>query len=48
MLTVYRSSKHIYAQLVDALSGRTLASASTRTPSVREGLKSTGAKDAAK
>src|SRR4051812_31130404 len=29
-LTVFRSSKHIYAQLIDDLSGRTLASASTK------------------
>jgi large subunit ribosomal protein L18 len=28
-LTVYRSAKHIYAQVVDDLTGRTLASAST-------------------
>jgi large subunit ribosomal protein L18 len=48
LLTVYRSSKHIYALLVDPLSGKTLASTSTRTPAVREGLKSTKDKDAAK
>ena len=29
-LTVYRSLKHIYAQVVDDLDGRTLASADTR------------------
>src|ERR1700739_1149509 len=29
-LSVFRSSKHIYAQLIDDLSGRTLASASTK------------------
>jgi large subunit ribosomal protein L18 len=28
-LTVFRSSKHIYAQLIDDINGRTLASAST-------------------
>jgi large subunit ribosomal protein L18 len=28
-LTVFRSSKHIYAQLIDDLTGRTLASASS-------------------
>lgn len=30
-LSVYRSSKHIYAQLIDDVAGVTLASASTRT-----------------
>ena len=30
-LTVYRSSKHIYAQLIDDITGVTLASASSRT-----------------
>ncbi len=30
-LTVYRSSKHIYAQLVDPESGRTLATVSSRS-----------------
>jgi len=29
-LSVFRSSKHIYAQLIDDLTGRTLASASTK------------------
>ncbi len=29
-LAVFRSTKHIYAQLVDDVAGRTLASASTR------------------
>ena len=33
-LTVYRSSKHIYAQLVEADSGRTLAAVSTRSKDV--------------
>ncbi len=33
-LTVYRSSKHIYAQLVDAESGRTLVTVSTRSKDV--------------
>ena len=32
-LTVYRSAKHIYALLVDAESGKTLGSASTRSKS---------------
>ena len=46
-LTVYRSAKHIYAQLVDP-SGRTLASVSTRSAAVREGLSGTGNVEAAK
>src|SRR5215467_14413982 len=37
-LTVFRSSKHIYAQLIDDLSGRTLAAANTATPEVRAAL----------
>ena len=34
-LTVFRSSKHIYAQLIDDLAGVTLASASTRRADVK-------------
>ena len=33
-LSVFRSHKHIYAQLIDDLSGRTLASASTHDKAV--------------
>ena len=47
-LTVYRSTKHIYAQLVDPIEGRTLTSVSTRSPGVRDGLKSTGSVEGAK
>ena len=36
-LTVFRSSKHIYAQLIDDLSGRTLAAASSVAPDIRSG-----------
>ena len=46
-LTVFRSSKHIYAQVVEPQTGRTLAAASTRQNSVREGLGSTGNIEAA-
>ena len=45
-LSVYRSSKHIYAQLIDDVSGATLAAASTRTKEGRgacQGLKKTEA-----
>ncbi|MCZ6713824.1 MAG: 50S ribosomal protein L18 [Deltaproteobacteria bacterium] len=48
LLTVYRSAKHMYAQIVDPITGRTIAGASTRTPAVRAGLKTTGDVDAAK
>ena len=33
-LTVYRSSKHIYAQLVDSETGRTIATVSSRSKAV--------------
>jgi large subunit ribosomal protein L18 len=48
VLTFYRSNQHIYAQIVDPLNGATLTSVSTRSPSVREGLKSTKDREAAK
>ena len=35
-LTVYRSAKHIYAQLVDAETGRTITSVSTRSKALRD------------
>jgi large subunit ribosomal protein L18 len=37
-LSVFRSSKHIYAQLIDDLNGRTLAAASTNAPDLRKEL----------
>jgi large subunit ribosomal protein L18 len=37
-LSVFRSSKHIYAQLIDDLAGCTLAAASSLAPDVRQGL----------
>jgi large subunit ribosomal protein L18 len=45
-LSVFRSSLHIYAQVIDAASGKILAAASTLDKSLREGLK-TGANVAA-
>src|SRR5438445_6601761 len=38
-LTVFRSSKHIYAQLVDDLAGVTLAAASSNHPDLRDQVK---------
>lgn len=39
-LNVFRSSKHIYAQIIDDFAGHTLASASTLDPEVRERIDS--------
>jgi large subunit ribosomal protein L18 len=47
-LSVYRSSKHIYAQLIDDDRGITLASASSIEKTTREGLKTGASVDAAK
>jgi large subunit ribosomal protein L18 len=47
-LSVFRSDKHIYAQLVDDLSGRTLAAASSVLGEVRGELKNGGNLAAAK
>ncbi len=47
-LTVYRSGRHIYAQVIAAEGGNVIAAASTVQKKVREGLKSTSNKDAAK
>ena len=47
-LTVYRSNKHIYAQLIEPVTGRTLTSVSTRTGGVVGAGESTGGVEAAK
>jgi large subunit ribosomal protein L18 len=47
-LTVYRSNKHLYCQVVDDTSGLTLASASTRDRSLRDDVKNGGNRDAAR
>jgi large subunit ribosomal protein L18 len=47
-LSIYRSLHHIYAQVISDESGRTLISASTVSPDLREGIKSKRSVTAAK
>jgi len=47
-LTVHRSGRHIYAQVIAAEGGVVVAAASTVQKELRSGLKSTSNKDAAK
>lgn len=46
-LSVFRSGKHIYAQIIDDAEGRTLAAASTLDKALRESLRTGADKDAA-
>lgn len=46
-LTVFRSNKHLYCQLIDDTARKTLASASTMDKDLRSGLTATGNRDAA-
>ena len=47
-LSVYRSSKHIYAQVIDDGEGRTVAAASTRDKSLQGSLNTGADREAAK
>lgn len=47
-LTVFRSAKHIYAQLIDDSTGKTICSASTRAKDLRDQVDNGGNKAAAK
>jgi large subunit ribosomal protein L18 len=47
-MSVYRSSKHIYVQLIDDYAGKTLASVATTTGDIRGELKNGGNVAAAK
>ncbi len=40
-LSVFRSSRHVYAQLIDDVNGRTLVAASTMEPEARAGVTAT-------
>jgi len=46
-LSVFRSSKHIYAQIIDDSAGKTLAAASTLDKDLKAALKTGADKDAA-
>ena len=47
-LAVFRSNKHMYAQIIDDTEGKTLVSASTLQADVKEGLQYTDNVEAAK
>ena len=47
-LSVFRSNRHIYAQIVDDTAGATLVSASTRAKTMHDRLSNAGDKKAAK
>ncbi len=47
-LNVYRSSKNMYAQIIDDVSGTTLVSASTMDKDIKAAVSSTSNKEAAK
>ena len=46
-LSVFRSSKHIYAQIIDDVAGHTIAAASTLDETLRGAVKTGANKDAA-
>ena len=47
-LSVFRSNAHIYAQIIDDVAGRTLVSASTCDPGLKDRIKSSSSVEAAK
>jgi large subunit ribosomal protein L18 len=47
-LCIFRSSKHIYVQIIEDVTGRTLVAASSVSKGIAEGMKCTGNIEAAK
>lgn len=47
-LSIYKSNKHIYAQIIDDLAACTLLSCSTLEPGIKKDIKATWTKDSAK
>jgi len=47
-LNVFRSARHIYAQLINDENGRTLVAASTRTPALKDKIQGVKKAEAAK
>ncbi len=47
-LCVFRSARHIYAQIIDDVNGQTLVAASTETPGLRDKVKDVKKMEAAK
>ena len=46
-LSVFRSNRHIYVQIIDDIAGATLASAGTRQKNLRDGIAGSGNKSGA-
>lgn len=47
-LSIYKSNKHVYAQLIDDLAGQTLAAASTQTNEIEDEIKDKPKSESAK
>ncbi|HUT83053.1 MAG TPA: 50S ribosomal protein L18 [Thermodesulfobacteriota bacterium] len=47
-LSVFRSAQHIYAQVIDDRAGKTYVTASTLSPELKEKIKKSGNREAAK
>lgn len=47
-LSIYKSNKHVYAQLIDDLAGHTLAAASTQTNEIEDEIKDKPQSESAK